>query len=359
MSASEPNRPSGNDRPNTSTWADDDSMDPQLVCDECDSDSTHAQTGAGHTEWVCGSCGAVLNVDAIRRKPDWRSFDAGERADRQRASAVDDAYQNGGLGTGFPSDLTDQNGNYPTYARPSVDIGTGDDERTITAAESGKRRLNRLQKRARENEQRGKEQSLRRGLAEIRRLSAALDLSSAAREQAGRRLRQAQEASLFAGHNVDEVAVGAVFIAAYETSEPRTFTTIARWIDGCPSTVRTEYSHLVSNLNVNPFEPNPLDVVPRFVTQVSDDIEASALGYHPETLLIRRSRELLAGVEDALELENRSWKTLAASAVYAAARIEELDLTQSAIADATNTCTEAIRGSYRRLVSVSEYSLDS
>ncbi|MFH1200019.1 MAG: TFIIB-type zinc ribbon-containing protein, partial [Candidatus Micrarchaeota archaeon] len=56
-----------------------------MPCPECKSDKLRKDAGRG--ELVCSNCGLVIEENIVQEGPEWRAFDAEQRASRARTGA--------------------------------------------------------------------------------------------------------------------------------------------------------------------------------------------------------------------------------------------------------------------------------
>jgi transcription initiation factor TFIIB len=134
--------------------------------------------------------------------PEWRAYNAGERADRSRVGApTTQARHDKGL---------------------SIKIGWGDRDATEQGLSGRKRRqLGRLRREHRRGQFRSKlERNRAAAFGEITRIGARLELGRDRREQACQLFREAHEADLLRGRGIDRVAAACLFAVCRIHREP-------------------------------------------------------------------------------------------------------------------------------------------
>lgn len=315
------------------------------VCDECDGEVV--SHGRIQGEWVCADCGLVHQVDALdRTRRDVRDVDGSST--RQYGAPNDGAYAGNGLGSKRPTpgDAEGLNTTPMTYST--------DDGDEIRAIRSQRDRAERLEHRAKHIEQQGRHQSLRKGLAEIRDIVAALELPSHVRNGAGNIYRFASRESLLPGHNLDAVAAGAVYIAAYQGGTPRPYDVVATVAFCTAEDVRRGHQHLAGNLPselIAGFEPAPTDLVRYYAAQLRSetpdgtDLDGSA------GLAIVAAHLVRQGTADS-QFQNRAARTRASAALYLAGQRLGWNLTQEDVAAVVGVARCSVRDAYQALAAL-------
>jgi len=276
-------------------------------------------------ERVCDECGLVVDEDEIDHGPEWRAFDAGEREERSRVGApTTSTMHDRGL---------------------STEIGWRDADASGRRLSERKRQQMRRLRRWNErfSARNAHERNLKQALGEIDRMASALGVPDPTRETASVVYRRALERDLLPGRSIEGMATAALYAATREAGIPRSvdeLTAVSR-VDDLEIT-RT-YRYLVRELGLSIAPPDPLDYLGRF---------ASQLDLPDETEL--RARELLEAGKRAGVHSGRHPVGLVASAIYAAATLTNVGLTQSDVSAATDVSEVTIRNRYRELLDAAE-----
>ena len=272
-------------------------------------------------ERVCGECGLVVDDGEIDHGPEWRAFDAAEREERSRVGApTTSTIHDRGL---------------------STEIGWRDaDASGRRLSERKRQRMRRLRRwNERFRARNAHERNLKQALGEIDRMASALGVPDPTRETASVVYRRALERDMLPGRSIEGVATAALYAATREAGIPRSvaeLTAVSR-VDSLEIT-RT-YRYLVRELGLSIAPPDPLDYLGRF---------ASRLDLPDETEM--QARELLEAGKRAGVHSGRHPVGLVASAIYAAATLTNVELTQSDVSEATDVSEVTIRNRYRELL---------
>ena len=295
--------------------------DAREVCPECGGDVV----GGDREERVCADCGLVVDDRRIDAGPEWRAFDAADREEKSRVGApTTNTIHDKGLSTTIGLDATDAYGN----------------------ALSGRKRrqLSRLRtwnRRARTESAR--DRNLRHALGEIDRMASALGLPQPVRETASAIYRRALSADLLRGRSIEGMASAALYAASR-------FERVSRSIEEVTKVSRVEgleieraQRYLVRELELGVPPAHPGEYVGRFASEL-DCGEATE----------RLARELIETVVDAGVHSGKSPVGIAASALYAAGRLNDEGMTQAEVSEATDVSKVTIRNRYREVLSVAE-----
>jgi transcription initiation factor TFIIB len=292
------------------------------VCPECGG-SLVSDEARGET--VCADCGLVVDEDEVDRGPEWRAFDAAEKDEKSRVGApTTKLMHDKGLSSVIDWQDKDAKGN--------------------TLSPSQRQKMQRLRTwderfRTRDHQER----NLKQALGEIERMGSALGLSESVRETGSVIYRQALEADLLPGRSIEAVASASLYAAARQAGTPRSIDEVVHVsrIDEMEFT-RT-YRYVVRELNL-PVEPaDPEDYVGRSVSEL--DLP---------TAVERRARELLRTGQAANVHVGKAPTGLAAAAVYAAAILENEDITQHEVGDVADVSEVTIRNRYQELLAADE-----
>jgi transcription initiation factor TFIIB len=287
-------------------------------CPECDGQLASDGTTE---EVVCEDCGLVVEKRAIDRGPEWRAFDAAERAERSRVGApTTPLIHDRGL---------------------STRIGWRDEDASGRSIDGEKRkRLARLRTwderfRTRNAEQR----NLKHALGEINRMASALGLPDPIRETASVTYRRALEEELLPGRSIEGVATAALYAATRLEGAARSIDEVATVSRVGKLEIERTYRYLARELELTIPPTNPAEYIGRFASDVgcSDETE-------------RVAREL---VDAAVEQGVHSGKNpvgIASSALYAAGRLTNEELRQGDVSEVANVSTVTVRNRYREIL---------
>ena len=295
--------------------------------DEC-AECGGAVTGGETDERVCVDCGLVVDDQPIDTGPEWRAFDAAERDERSRVgSPLTETRHDKGLSTTIGFDRTDAYGN---------------------AFDGRKRRqLRRLRTWDRRSKTDGAhERNLRHALGEIDRMASALGLPKPIRETASVIYRRALDEDLLRGRSIEGMAAAALYAASRLEGVARSIDeieTVCR-VDGLE--IKRAYRYIDRELGLETPPAHPNEYVGRF---------ASDLDCEEPTERLARGL-----VETAVEEGVHSGKSpvgIAASALYAAGRLQNGNLTQEAVSEAASVSEVTIRNRYREILAVADIEL--
>jgi len=292
------------------------------ACPEC---GAQRVTDEKHGETVCSECGMVLEEDIVDRGPEWRSFDASEKAEKSRVgSPTTEMLHDKGLSSVIDWQNKDANG------------------QTLSARKREKmQRLRTWDERFRA--QSAQDRNLKQALGEIDRMASALGIPDDARETASVIYRRALDEELIPGRSIEAMATAALYAGARQAGVPRS-------LDEFESVCRVErkefaraYRYIARELELAMEPTDPTEFVPRI---------ASAVDVPDETE--QRAAELLeAGKREAVH-SGKNPVGLAAAAIYAAARLTNEELTQHDVADAADVSAVTIRDRYQELLEAAD-----
>jgi len=291
-------------------------------CPEC---TGRLATDTEHGETVCVDCGLVVEEDEIDRGPEWRAFTSSERDGKSRVGAPTTTMMHDkGLSTNIGWQNKDASG------------------RALSSRQ--RKRMQRLRtwnERFRTRD--SKDRNLKQALGEIDRMASALGLPETVRETASVIYRRALAENLLPGRSIEGVATASLYAAARQAANPRSldeFTVVSR-VDRMELT-RT-YRYVIRELGLEVEPADPESYVARFVSRLdaTDEVE-------------RLARQLLTSAKDAGIISGKSPVGLAAAAVYAAARLANQQLTQSAVGAVANVSEVTIRNRYTELLEAHE-----
>ena len=291
-----------------------------VTCPECD--GTLESDGA---ETVCGACGLVVEEGSIDRGPEWRAFDAAEKDKKSRVGApTTKMLHDEGL---------------------SSNIGWQNKDAYGSALSSRQRRkMQRLRtwdERFRTRDH--KERNLKQALGEIDRMASALGLPKNVRETASMIYRQALEQDLLPGRSIEGIATASLHAAARMEGVPRSVDEVITVTRVDEQEFKRAYRYINRELGLEIQPADPLEYLPRFASELelADETE-------------RRARELLdLARREGLHV-GKSPVGLAAAAIYAAALLTDVELTQHEVSEVTEMSEVTIRNRYQELLALEE-----
>lgn len=287
------------------------------VCPECGE-----KTVLQGRERLCTGCGLVLDDQSIDHGPEWRAFDARERAKKKR--------------TGAPR----------THRRHdkglTTEISWSDKDAFGRNLSNRKRQqMSRLRKRHERSRAQGKERGVRFALGEIERMSSALGLKKSVREIASAVYQQVADRDLIRGRSLEAAATACLYIGCRQNGvpvPPDKLYSVAR-----VGKIETDRSYRKFSrelgLSLEPIEP--AQYLPRFISALdaSSELEATA-------------RDIIEVTTDEGLHSGKSPSAFAASAIYAAGVMTNERYTQEQIADVCDVTTVTIRNRYQEQMQI-------
>jgi len=288
------------------------------VCSECGGELVNDPE---HGETVCNECGLVVKENEIDHGPEWRAFDSTERDERSRVGApTTKMMHDKGLSTNIGWQDKDAYGN------------------TLSV-----RQRQRVQRMRTWNERfrtrNSKERNLKQALGEIDRMASALGLPENVRETASVIYRRALEADLLPGRSIEGVATATLYAAARQANTPRSLDEASHVSRVARRELTRTYRYLIRELELEVAPADPESYLPRFVSdlELPDEVE-------------RRARELLNSGRSENVLSGKSPIGLAAAAIYAAALLSNVAVTQEKIGEVAEVSEVTIRNRYHELL---------
>lgn len=276
-----------------------------LTCPECGAEALYEDERRG--EVVCAACGLVDSENAIDPGPEWRAFDADQRNERSRA------------------------GPGRTVMRHDRGLGTkiGHQENASLQDRARLSRMRRYQQRA--TYQPGADRGLAYALTEIKRIGNALDLPDETTETAVQIYRQAREAEFVHGRKIETVAATSVLVAARMQGTPRRLDEIAEASEPGRDQVGATFRKLHRDLELAVPLTAPQDLVAAIASQldVPGEVERAALD------LLDRA--------DGKSLSGKSPASLAAAAIYRAAKQTGHHRNQEMVGEAADVSAVTVR----------------
>jgi transcription initiation factor TFIIB len=275
---------------------------------------------AEHGELVCRDCGLVIEESAVYEGPEWRAFDAEQRASRARAGApLKYMSPNKGLVTEI-----DQ------YNR---DIRGG---RIAPAQQAQLYRMRKWHKRA--SISNSIERNLAIALTELNRVASRMGLSESIRESSALLYRKCVENGLIRGRQIESVVSAVIYAICRQYGIPRTLDEISVVADIPKKEIGRTYRLITRGLNIQIPLTNPRYYVSRFVTELN--LSGKAQEQAINILNAALQKGLVSG---------RGPMGVAAAAVYIASVITEERKTQKEVADVAGVTEVTIRNRYREL----------
>ncbi len=289
-----------------------------MRCPECNSKSLFRDSERG--EVVCRGCGLVVEEDMVQEGPEWRAFDAEQRASRARTGApLKYMSPNKGLVTEI-----DQ------YNR---DIRGG---KIAPSQQSQLYRMRKWHKRA--SISNSIERNLAIALTELNRVASHLGLPENIRESAAFLYRRCVEKGLIRGRQIESVVSAVIYAVCRQYGIPRTLDEIAVVAEIQKKEIGRTYRLITQQLQLKVPLTNPRFYISRFVTslKLSGDTQEKAV-------------ELLDKAIDKGLISGRGPMGVAAAAVYIASVLTGERRTQKEVADVAGVTEVTIRNRYREL----------
>ncbi|MFB6157690.1 MAG: transcription initiation factor IIB family protein [Haloferacaceae archaeon] len=288
------------------------------ACPECDGrlvgdDET--------TETVCTDCGLVVDERELDTGPEWRAFTAAERDEKSRVgSPTTPLMHDRGLAT---------------------EIGWNGDAGAAIRNRKELSRLRTWQRRFRTED--AHDRNLKQALGEIKRMGSALGLPASIRETASVVYRQALKNDLLPGRSIEGMASASLYAAARLDGVARSIEEVAEVSRVDDIEIKRAYRYLSRELDLEIPPTNPVEYVSRFASQLgcSDAVE-------------RRARDLIEVATEEGVHSGKHPAGIAASALYAAARLLDEGTTQADVSEVANVSKVTIRNRYQEILEAAE-----
>jgi transcription initiation factor TFIIB len=291
-------------------------------CPECDARVVHDEE---HGETACTQCGLIVEDEEIDRGPEWRAYDARERAEKSRVGApTTKLIHDEGLSTSIGWQDKD------AYGR--------------TLSSSQRRRVQRLRKwNERFRTRDSKERNLRQALGEIDRMASALGLPEDTRETASVVYRRALDENLLPGRSIEGVATASLYAAARRAGTPRSIDELEQVSRVDRRELTRTYRYVTRELGLEIEPADPEQYLPRFTSELglTEDVQ-------------RRARLLLESAREEGLHSGRSPVGLAAAGVYAASLLTNRKVTQKEVGEVASISEVTIRNRYKELLDIVE-----
>ena len=284
-----------------------------LVCPACGSTDIIFDSDRG--EYVCNSCGLVIEEDVADQGAEWRAFDAEQRNDRARTGApIKFIKPNMGLSTEIDMYDRDSKGNkIPTKRQAQL------------------YRLRKWHKRASIGS--SSERNYLVALPELQRIASYLSLPDNIREQAALLYRECVKNNLIRGRPIETVVTAVLYAVCRTAGMPRTLDEIAEVAGVQKKEIGRTYRIIAHALDLKVPLTDPTMYVPRYVAalKLSGEAQEKAL----EILKQAMKKGLISGRSP--------------TGVAAAAALVNEHRTQKEVADVAGVTEVTIRNRYREL----------
>ena len=218
------------------------------ACPECE--STHLVRDESRGEVVCDACGLVVSEAAVDPGPEWSAFST-EENDRLARTGAPRGYtgQSIGLTTVIPLAMRDSKGNpIPLKEREKY------------------YRMRKLQRHS--GHSRPGERSLPDTMIALDRVSSALGLPRALKEQAGFLCKKALEKGLLRGRKISGIVAAAVYASCRMGGVPRTLDELRQATGVRKKEIGKSYGILLRALGLKVPPAKPADYVSRFCSEL-------------------------------------------------------------------------------------------
>lgn len=277
-------------------------------CPECEGSlrSTDCET-------VCRQCGLVVDEHAIDPGPEWRSFSDDETERERTGAPLTRSRHDRGLSTeiGYSNRLKGRK----------------------------RRRVARMRRQHNRTKIRSKvERNRVYAFTEIRQLVSTLDLPEHVRDQSCVLFESAQDAELLQGRSIEGFAAAVVYATCRAGSVSRTCTEVTRAAKATREELDAAYSAMNRELGLPTGPIDPREYLPRFASKL--DLPQA---------IERRAQELAQEARERDIDTGRNPSGVAAACLYTAAREQDNDLTQRAVADVADVAPVTVRSTYHDL----------
>ncbi|MFH1780012.1 MAG: transcription initiation factor IIB [Candidatus Micrarchaeota archaeon] len=289
-----------------------------MKCSECGSNKVKRDSERG--EVVCSDCGLVLEENVVQEGPEWRAFDAEQRATRAR--------------TGAPL----------KYMSPNKGLVTEIDQynrdvRGGKIAPSQQAQLYRMRKwHKRASISNSIERNLAIALTELNRVASHLGLQEVIRESSALLYRKCVEKGLIRGRQIESVVSAVIYAVCRQYGVPRTLDEISAIAEIPKKEIGRTFRLITQELHLKIPLTNPQFYITRFVTSLKLSGETQ-----------KKAQEILNQALDKGLVSGRGPMGVAAAAVYIASVLVGERRTQKEVADVAGVTEVTIRNRYREL----------
>ncbi len=288
-------------------------------CPECGSDRLMRDYECA--EIVCMNCGFVIAAKLADRGPEWRAFDAEQRAKRARVGApLTYTIHDKGLSTMI--DWHDRD----IYGK-----------RLSPGQKAQIYRLRKWQRRIRVSD--ATERNLAFALSEVSKIANGLNLPKNILETASVIYRRAVKERLIRGRSIQGVTAAAVYVACRQCGLARTLEEVAQASNINKKEVGRSYRFLIKELDyfIPPLKPS------QYITKFSNQLTMQGKVEEIAHKILKSARELKL-------TSGRGPTGIAAAASYIASVLTGERKTQREIAEIAQVTEVTIRNRYKELV---------
>jgi transcription initiation factor TFIIB len=288
-------------------------------CPECGSNRLMRDNESA--EIVCMTCGYVILAKLTDRGPEWRAFDAEQRAKRARAGAPSTfAIHDKGLSTTIDWHNRDVHG-----------------QRIPQGQKAQIYRLRKWQRRIRVSD--ATERNLAFALSEMSKITNHLDLPRNILETASVIYRKAVKNRLIRGRSIQGVTAAAIYVACRQCGVARTLEDISQASSISKKEVGRSYRFLIKELHyfIKPVKPS--QYITKFCNQLTLRGKVEEIAH--KILFVARELKLTSG---------RGPTGIAAATSYIASVLTGDRKTQREIAEIAQVTEVTIRNRYKELV---------
>ncbi len=183
------------------------------------------------------------------------------------------------------------------------------------------------------------ERNLRLAMAELRRVSAFLNLPSVVRDEASRIYNYVLQRGLVRGRSMESVIAACVYSSCRSYNIPRTLDEVANASDVERKEIGRTYRFIMRKLGIKVKPSSPKDYISRF---------SSILHLSPKTQ--NEALKILKKADVSELTSGRGPAGIAAAALYVAALINDEKKTQREVADVAGITEVTIRNRYKELI---------
>ncbi|MEM3227516.1 MAG: transcription initiation factor IIB [Candidatus Micrarchaeaceae archaeon] len=271
-------------------------------------------------ERVCNNCGLIIEENITDTGPEWRAFDAEQKASRAR--------------TGAPMKYTRANKGLVT----EIDL-YNKDIRGVRIPSKHQAQLYRMKKwHRRASIASSNERNYLIAFPELIRVASYLNLPENIRENAALLYRKCVKSNLIRGRPIETVVQAVIYAACRKAGTPRTLDEIAT-ISGMPKKeIGRAYRAISHELDLKIPLTDPISYVPRYINALKLSGEAQ-----------EKSVKLLREAMRKGLVSGRSPTGVSAAAVYIAGALAGERRTQKEVAEVAGVTEVTIRNRYREL----------
>ncbi len=311
-------------------------------CPDCGSKSIYMD--AERSELVCSDCGLVLEDHLLDSGPEWLAFDAEQNEKRNRAGLpMIESYHDRGL---------------------STEIGKRTDGRGRPLKPKQRSHMHRLRKWDRRSRLKdSKDRNMVKAFTYMRQLASAMELPPKVREHAAHAYRQVIEDGKMRGRSIEKVAVSVMYLTCRELGIPCTPRNFEEYTSIDHNKIVGNYKEIGRKLDRDVPIDTPLKYVPKFASELGlpgplqIEIEKFLGEYHGTKDTSGKSPTGIAagGVYHVSCLEKKKLKDFLGSKypqkfTEIPEKMEEIDLTQKEVAEASGVTEVTIRERRKDLI---------